>query len=65
MQNRLSADIATVHIKVIFVVYLEYYLGGWFWQKWDTYFDHRAMVCFVKRSEGDLVHMENVCLISS
>ena len=40
-------------------------LGYWLLQKWDTGFEHRAIVCFVKRSEGDMVHTETVCFISS
>ena len=63
MQNWLSTDTDTFHIKGIFGAYLDYYRGGWFLKKWETGLEHWAIVYFVKRSEGYLVHTETVCLI--
>ena len=34
-------------------------------QMWETGFEHLAINFFIKRSEGDLVHMEIVCFVSS
>ena len=64
-ENRLSADTATVHVKGIFGVYLEYIWIIDSLQKWGTGFDHRVIVCFLKQSEGDLVQTEKVCFILS
>ena len=61
MQNWLSSDIATFHVKGVFGVSL----GGWFLKKWETGFEHQAIIFFVKQSEGDLVHIETIFFISS
>ena len=61
MQNRFSADTSTFHVKSIFGVYLE----NWFLQNWEAGFEHQAIVCFTKQSEGYLVHTQTACFILS
>ena len=39
-------------------------LGDLLLQKWNTGFEHRDIVCFVKLPEGYLVHTETVSFIS-
>ena len=54
MENWLYAETATFHVKGIFGVYLD----NWFLQNWETGFENWDIVCFVKQSEGYLVHTE-------
>ena len=35
-------------------------LGGWFLQKGETGIEHQCIICFLKGSEGDMVHIETV-----
>ena len=65
MRNQLSADTDTVHVEGAFVAYLDYYWGDDSYKKKETGFEHQDIVCFVKQSEGDMVHTETVCFISS
>ena len=59
MQNLISSDTATNHVIGIFGVYLD----NWFLQKWETGFEHPAIILFVNQSEVDLMHKETVFFI--